>query len=127
MSTEYQHQKQFIEWLEIAFPKYRPGVRLSLNGVPLDRKTAAITMGMAKKSGLVVGESDLFIAVPSHGYHGLFIEMKKPGGTASKNQLEYVADMRANGYAAEICQGADEAINFFRNYLAGTFGKRELE
>ena len=74
---------------------------------------------------MVVGESDLFIAAPAHGYHGVFIEMKKPGGTASEKQIKYLEDMRANGYAAEICEGADEAINFFTNYLAGTFGKRE--
>lgn len=123
--TEYQHQKQFIAWLEQAYPRYRNCVRLSLNGVPLDRKSAPRIIAAAKKSGMVVGESDLFIAAPAHGFHGVFIEMKKPEGKANQKQLDYLTEMRGNGYAAEICCGAQEAIDFFDNYIAGNFGKRK--
>lgn len=122
--SEYEEQKAFIKWLEIAHPKHRKCVRLSLNGIPLPRQSAHIVIAMAKKSGMVVSEADLFIAVPAHGYHGVFIEMKKDGGVANKQQLEYLAAMRQMGYAAEICVGAKEAIKFYENYIAGKFGKR---
>ena len=114
--SEYEHQREFMTWLKVKYPKYANRTRLSLNGIPLGPNRGRI-MSKAKANGLVVGESDLFIAVPSGPYHGIFIEMKKPGGVLSASQEVYLAEMRSDGYEAVCCHGVNEAVETFENYL----------
>jgi hypothetical protein len=56
-------------------------------------------------------------------YAGLYIELKTPDrinqkdGGASQAQLDFQADMRAAGYAAEICHGWEAARDCLLTYL----------
>lgn len=55
---------------------------------------------------------------PMHSHHGLYIELKKPkDGKPSDKQLEFQADIRAAGYAAEICYGWEAARDVILKYL----------
>ena len=68
------------------------------------------------------GEPDLFIPVVKKKdgviiAGGLFIEMKKEGGKASKEQLERVAYYNENGYVARIIEGDDKAIETIQEYI----------
>ena len=64
--------------------------------------------------------ADLFLALSSRGFHGLWIEMKAvKGGRLSQDQAEFIADMTAQGYMAICCKGADEAIGAIKSYLDG--------
>lgn len=74
---------------------------------------------MAKKQGLVIGESDLLFTIPRGGYHGIAIEMKTKTGKMSAEQEEYLEFMREMGYAAFCCRGADEAITVLKGYMDG--------
>lgn len=77
----------------------------------------------AKQEGLKSGVPDLFLPVARKGFHGLFIEMKKPksekgpAGKASKNQLQWQIDLNEQGYMAVICVGWDAARETIESYL----------
>ena len=99
----------------------------------------------SKAEGVRTGVFDTFLPVPmrylsSHcsfyvpdtsplfidGYAGLYIELKTPdrkthkNGGASDKQLEFQADMRAMGYAAEVCHGWEAARDCLLTYLGHT-------
>lgn len=72
-----------------------------------------------KRQGVRKGVPDLFIPVPSGGYHGLFIEMKRADGKGrvSKEQAEWIRLLQAQGYRAHACNGAANAIALIRQHL----------
>ena len=72
-----------------------------------------------KLQGVVAGVPDLCIPVAKRGYHGMYIEMKRAGKGAriTENQKEIIAYLRDQGYRAEICYGATEAIRAIDHYL----------
>lgn len=118
-TSEFTHQREFITWLRVAHPKYATCTRLSLNGIPLPSTVAGRIINQAKACGMVNAESDLFIAAPAHGCHGIFIEMKKPKGKATDEQLEYLESMAEFGYATAVCYSSQDAIDTFSEYLKG--------
>lgn len=70
-----------------------------------------------KKQGVKSGVSDMFLPVPNSKYHGLFIELKVGKNKATTLQEEFIDFVRGQGYKAEVCYGADEAIHTILNYL----------
>lgn len=87
---------------------------------------------LLKRMGLRKGASDIFIAIPIPGHHGLFIEMKakdKNGkwGRPTKEQLEFGQKMMRNGYHFEVAKGADDAINIIKKYLSGGYSRTDPE
>lgn len=79
-----------------------------------------------KAMGVRSGISDLHLPYPSRGFHGLMIEMKHSAiglsvitkaKMVSSEQQKYVDYLLANGYAAGICYGYDEAIAAIAWYL----------
>lgn len=88
-----------------------------LAGTPKQR---AAQWARLKKAGAKTGVSDLFWPVPRQGYHGLWIEMKADGRTASsesQDQRDWRAAMSAQGYRAELCFGAEQAIAVLQGYF----------
>lgn len=69
-----------------------------------------------KDMGMKAGVSDLFIAMPSHGFHGAWIELKSKNGILSALQKEFLEDMRIQGYFTSVCYSIDEAINMIDWY-----------
>lgn len=64
----------------------------------------AIKIIRANKSGI----PDLCILTPNG--KALFIEVKKPGGVASKLQEYYISFIRKLGFATAICYSWEDAI-----------------
>jgi|TARA_R110000868_G_scaffold199858_4_gene446968 hypothetical protein len=85
------------------------------NGGKRDIRVAA----QMKKEGVLAGAPDLFLAEPRENKHGLFIEMKKIGGRTSSNQNDIIDKLRAKGYEAIVCEGADEAYSKLLIYVYG--------
>lgn len=79
--------------------------------------------GEARKmvlEGVEKGTPDIFIAEPSRGYYGLFIELKraeKSKSVTSAEQLDKLSDLKRRGYKTAICFGADEAYKLIVSYL----------
>lgn len=76
--------------------------------------------GRLKAEGVLAGVSDIFAAVASGTYRGLFIEMKSLTGFPSREQKAWLAESIDEGYAAACCRGADEAFKVWKAYMEGT-------
>jgi len=114
--SEFTEQKELIHWFRQTYPQYEKCTRLSLNGVNLG-KNAGRLINQFKSQGAVMGEADLFFAIPSGEYHGLFIEMKDFGKKTTEIQDEYLKRMSELGYLSEICIGAEHAKKVIGGYL----------
>lgn len=117
IQTEEEEQRAVITWARTMRARW-PELRLlsaSMNGV-------RVPMGVRRKMkalGLEPGFPDLQLPVARHGYHGLFIEMKRKGGRVSKEQDEFLKALKKGGYLAGVCFGADNAIDILEWYLKG--------
>ena len=109
--TEAQEQRIVVEWCEW---KHVPIFHIP-NGGSRDPREAR----NLKLQGVKAGVPDLFVPVPNGEYHGLFIEMKREkGGTVSDAQRKWLDYLGSQGYMAEVCHGATEAISTIRSYIA---------
>lgn len=113
--TEYGEQAAVFHWAarnEIVHPELRY-LFATLNGVRLPVGLAAKTSRMGMRRGV----PDIWLPVPSNGHHGLVIELKIPGNRATKEQKDWLDQLKFSGYRALVCYGADEAIETIREYL----------
>lgn len=102
---------QALEWPELDLLFAIP------NGGHRHKATAA----RMKAEGVKAGVPDCFLAVPAQGYHGLFVEMKAGKNRTTKKQKKWIKDLQAQGYAAEVCYGADAAQRAIADYLGYTW------
>ena len=74
-----------------------------------------------KAAGVLKGVPDVFLAIPTGNYHGLWIEMKRNDKKAklSADQMEILTLLQNRGYAVAVCYGADQAIELIEMYLDG--------
>lgn len=83
------------------------------NGGFRSRRTA----GRLKAEGVRKGIADFLLLIPRSGYHGLAIEMKRPGGHLRPEQTEFLRDLVADGYCTAVCFSLDDAIKVLTHYL----------
>lgn len=110
-TSEFYEQKTLFSWA-----KYNPRLKWMFaipNGGKRDPKVGYIM----KLQGVKPGVSDIFLPIPSKGFHGLFIEMKRKGNKTSPLQKEFISDMTVNGYMCIVCFSAEEAIENINYYL----------
>lgn len=89
-------------------------------------KGAQIAGARLKAEGMKPGVMDIFLAYPSGGFHGLFIEMKKPGmqkkknGGCSDEQMEFTNLLQTVAYDVRVCYSWEEARQTILHYLRST-------
>jgi hypothetical protein len=122
---EREECASLLQWAAVT--KHQ-GVRLSdvlilipngqlLAGTPKERSIAMMRM---KKLGFRVGASDYFLPIAVKPHHGLWLEMKRTSkGVLAEAQLQFAADMRAQGYFAVVCVGWEQAVTQITRYLHG--------
>jgi hypothetical protein len=118
--TEDQECEVFVQWLKL---NNIPHAHIS-NESRSGSKNAMIRGAKLKKMGQSKGYWDYDIFVPIKGinrsidcYELIKIEMKrKKGGTISPEQKEWQKIYQLAGIPCKICKGADEAIDFVKNY-----------
>jgi hypothetical protein len=118
--TEHAHQAALFCWIRRK-AHYVPELKWAF-AVPNGGNRDAITAGKLKAEGVTPGVFDLFIpspnpASPAERYHGLWIEMKKPGGRASTEQKAFGKEMVARGYQAFVCYSWEEAVEKIAEYF----------
>ena len=71
-----------------------------------------------KSEGVKKGVPDLFLPVPKSGYHGLFIEMKRPDGKnkPTTEQKDWQQFLTESGYKSIICYGYEDAVREIQQY-----------
>lgn len=85
--SEHAQQVGVMMWATEVRAKY-PLLEL-LFAIPNGGMRDKITASRLKAEGVKSGVPDLFLPVARYPYHGLFIEMKKTGGTLSKVQKDF--------------------------------------
>lgn len=116
--TEEQHQMSVTEWWAWACRKYHVPEHLFFHP-PSEGVRSVVFAARLKKVGWRKGMADIQLFVPSSRYHALFIELKAMKGRPQPEQLAYLADLRAQGYAACLCYGDEAAISCIMDYMDG--------
>lgn len=73
-----------------------------------------------KQQGVRAGVSDLLLPQARGGFFGLWIEFKAAppfDAEVSQAQEEWLAEMRRQGYQAQLCKGVDAALAVLRAYM----------
>lgn len=110
---ERQEGKKLIDWAQ-----YHPRVKGHLIHIPNEGKRSVGFGYSLKCQGMMPGVSDYFLSIPSNGYAGFWIELKRISGSkTSLPQNEFIGRMRLAGYKAEFAMGADDAIEMIKKYL----------
>lgn len=70
-----------------------------------------------KQMGVKRGISDLHLPFPCGKYHGLYIEMKYGKNRTTKEQAEFLQDMKAAGHCVAVCHDAQAAVKLIESYI----------
>ena len=79
--------------------------------------------GRLKKQGVRAGFPDLQLTVANNGYHGLYIELKRPksrgvtAGAISKEQRVWNKRLNEQGYLAVFSYGFEATVKVIEEYL----------
>lgn len=115
--SETEMQQALIRWWSYACKDWFLDERL-LIAHPLQGKRTKRTGSRMKAEGLRKGTLDLQLLVPSKKAPGLWIEMKTPIGTTTKEQKEFIELLRDQGYRVSICHSVQAAIDVIFEYLS---------
>ena len=124
--SEDSIQMSCVSWFRIAHPELARLLHHSANEgkrttriVHTHAGTRVVCSGGArlKAMGMQTGFPDLFLAVPSRGMHGLFIEMKSETGRLEPSQREMLALLSEQGYATAVCRSLDDFQDVVDSYL----------
>jgi hypothetical protein len=119
--TEHAHQVSLFMWIATIIPTY-PEARW-IYAIPNGGKRDPITANRLKSEGVKSGISDICLPFSKQGYHGFYLEMKKPKGKESPEQKEFGAFLTSQGYLYTMCDSWDKARDAITWYL----GQQELE
>ena len=116
--NEAGEQTALFQWARLAENQY-PALRLMFAIPNGGSRRDAIEGAHLKAQGVRAGVPDLCLPAPSGPYHGLYIEMKAPGGRVQDSQKWWLAHLAEQGYKAVVCWGFDEARAEIERYLGG--------
>lgn len=119
MRAESQLQRACVRWFRI---QHRPFARLlfaipngaRLHGTKTERGRQWADLAA---EGATAGAADLFLAIPGKATHGLFLEMKTPGGRQTPEQKQFEAIVKAQGYAYVVPRSLAEFIEIITEHL----------
>lgn len=127
--SESQEQQSLFSFFKQAYPE----IEKYLFHVPNGGTRTKIAGAKLKSEGVKKGVPDIYLEVMRGGYGGLRIEMKKQSerlktpklltngylktGGESKEQIEWILNLRNNGYKVEVCYGWKEAKAVILDYL----------
>lgn len=119
MAAQYQYesaeQEAVFEWAEYSLGKY-PELKL-LHHIPNGGQRNPREAKSLKRQGVKSGVPDLSLPVARGGYHGLYIELKAGKNKPTAKQLEWLSELKKQGYYAVVCYGSAEAIKIITGYL----------
>lgn len=87
--------------------------------IPNEGKRSKIMGKILQRMGMRAGISDIFVAIPTGKFHGLWIELKAGTNKATPLQLQFLKDMARKNYATSVCHGSKHAIQTIEDYIAG--------
>ena len=109
-------QKLFFDWLKLA----KPMARALTFAIPNGGKRDELVGFILKQQGVTAGVPDVYMAVPTDFYPGLFIEFKYGSNKLTGVQQVFIARLREAGYRVDVCYSFEEARNVVLEYLKGS-------
>ncbi len=121
--SEHEQQVTVVSWFKVKYPKYAKCIMSIPNSQMMLKypRERARVMNYLKREGFKKGVSDLFIAVPRKGKHGLWVEMKdvkKTLRSVNPEQIAHLNLMVKMGYEGIWCAGADVAMAAIETYMS---------
>lgn len=115
--TEHEEQVALFQWAE-ANEGAMPELRLMF-AVPNGGYRPMATAAMLHEEGVRAGVPDIFLMCRRGHYGALAIELKRADRSnhATDAQRDWIERLRAAGYMAVVCYGAQEAIEAIKAYL----------
>lgn len=122
--TEHDHQVALFQWIALDGKRWLPKMAMCF-AVPNGGGRTMSVGAMMKAEGVKRGVPDICLPTPCGQYHGLWIELKKPGlhtkkdGGRSEEQKDWHRRLIAERYAVVLCFGWVDAAWTLINYLQG--------
>ena len=110
-ATEAETQKTLFQ-----LAGYYPELKLMF-AIPNGGSRNKIEGKHLKEQGVKAGVPDIFLPIAKNGYHGLFLELKVEKNKLSKQQSEWIENLKKQGYKAVVAYGIDEAIKVLMEYI----------
>lgn len=112
-------EEEYTQCAVIDYFKHKPSIIKYLWHTPNGGYRNIREAAKLKRMGVKRGVSDLFLAIPNDGYHGMFIEMKSKKGKLTFEQREFIQYMEEMDYKCVVCKCVEEAIIEIKQYLVG--------
>lgn len=120
-SSESEIQQACLRWFKLQYP------RLAAEGMLFHIANEGVRIGAMggrlQREGLVRGVADLCLCIPSHGFHALYIEMKRPktifhaATYQSPEQREWQKNVEKYGNKYVVCHSVEEFMDIVKGYL----------
>lgn len=110
-SSEDAIQIALMEWISL-----HPYISPYIIHIPNEGKRSISFGRKLKKMGMRSGVYDLFIAMPKHGYHGMWLELKSKKGKLSAKQIMFGKDMEKQNYLPCVAWSLEDAMNIIKLY-----------
>ena len=119
--TENQEQRALVYWIRL-----QPKLCDYLIKINNEGKRTHAQGWHLKMMGMCPGASDLFLAVPSNGLHGLWLEIKRnmvytPSQRRSESWLAeeaFIERVKSVGFGGEFCYGFESGKRIIESYLS---------
>lgn len=114
--SEHSIQAAWFDWWRLWAPAHGLSP-LSAFAIPNGGGRSKAQAGLLKAEGVTAGVFDVFVALPSALWHGLFLEFKRPGEPMRPEQIQFRETSHRNGYSTAMVQSTEEAIEIVTVYL----------
>jgi hypothetical protein len=115
LEREHHEQVALFKWAKMR-EKRIPELAL-MYAIPNGGKRSKAVAGKLKAEGVKAGVPDICMPVARGKHHGLYIELKAPGGKPSDTQSKWIKDLSDQGYYACVCVGWENAKTVIEAYL----------
>lgn len=113
MGPEQIEHINIVNWFNNKYPELNCDFHHFAN----ERRCSIQQGRLLKRMGVQRGVSDFFLALPSGGYSGLWIELKVGAGKLSADQTNFINRKNSRGYLAVAVWGFDAAKEVISTYL----------
>lgn len=110
-NLESRLQIQCVKWFRYQYPE------LIIFSIPNGGHRNPVTAKIMKAEGVLSGVADLFLAYPSKGYNGYFIEMKISKGKQSENQKIFQENIVKYQYKYDIAYNFEDFMTLINEYI----------
>ncbi|GAB2528266.1 VRR-NUC domain-containing protein [Rufibacter soli] len=112
--SEARIQSASVVWFKNTYRELRDLFYQNKNDGHKHKATAATDTAM----GLTAGIPDTYLAVPRGGWHGLYVEFKRPGQNLSDSQKKVIPQLQAQGYRVEVVTTEEQFRMLIYEYLS---------